>query len=57
MLVKILSKNYWKIDVEFFDADEDYIDGISNNNAGLVIGDRTFNLKDSFFIQLKFQDF
>ena len=51
MLVKILAKNFWKIDVEFFDADEDYIDGISNNNAGLVIGDRTFNLKDSFLYQ------
>ena len=51
MLVKILAKNFWKIDVEFFDADEDYIDCISNNNAGLVIGDRTFNLKDSFLYQ------
>ena len=51
MLVKILAKNFWKIDVEFFDADEDYIDGISNKNAGLVIGDRTFNLKDSFLYQ------
>ena len=51
MLVKILAKNFWKIDVEFFDADEDYIDGISNNNAGLVIGDRTFNFKDSFLYQ------
>ena len=40
-----------KPDVEFFDADKDYIDGISNNNAGLVIGDRTFNLKDSFLYQ------
>ena len=48
MLVKILAKNFWKIDVEFFDADEDYIDCISNNNAGLVIGDRTFNLNDAF---------
>tara|TARA_B100000963_G_scaffold246701_1_gene216020 strand:- start:295 stop:1044 length:750 start_codon:yes stop_codon:yes gene_type:complete len=51
MLVKILAKNFWKIDVEFFDADEDYIDGIFNKNAGLVIGDRTFNLKDSFLYQ------
>ena len=51
MLVKILAKNFWKIDVEFFDADEDYIGGISNNNAGLVIGDRTFNLKDSFLYE------
>ena len=51
MLVKILAKNFWKIDVEFFDADEGYIDGISKNNAGLVIGDRTFNLKDSFLYQ------
>ena len=48
MLVKILAKNFWKIDVEFFDADEDYIDCISDNNAGLVIGDRTFNLNDAF---------
>jgi chorismate dehydratase len=51
MLVKILAKNFWKIDVEFFDADEDYIEGISNNTAGLVIGDRTFNLKDSFLYE------
>ena len=48
MLVKILAKNFWKIDVEFFDADEDYIDCISDNNAGLVTGDRTFNLNDAF---------
>lgn len=51
VLVKILAKNFWKIDVEFFGTDEDYIDGISNNNAGLVIGDRTFNLKDTFLYQ------
>ena len=51
ILVKILAKNFWEIDVEFFDAKEDYIDGISNNNAGLVIGDRTFNLKDTFLYQ------
>tara|TARA_B100001057_G_scaffold249853_1_gene250131 strand:- start:2134 stop:2889 length:756 start_codon:yes stop_codon:yes gene_type:complete len=51
MLVKILAKYFWKIDVEFFDSDEDYIGGVSNNNAGLVIGDRTFNLKDSFLYQ------
>ena len=51
MLVKILAKNYWKIDVKFFDADEGYINSISKNNAGLVIGDRTFNLKDSFLYQ------
>ena len=51
MLVQILAKNFWKINVEFFVADEDYIDDISNNNAGLVIGDRTFNLKDSFLYQ------
>ena len=51
MLVKILVKNFWKIDVKFFHADEDYIDGISMNSAGLVIGDRTFNLKDSFLYQ------
>lgn len=48
MLVKILAKNFWKIDVEFFDAGDDYIDDILNNKDGLVIGDRTFNLKDSF---------
>ena len=51
ILVKILAKNFWEIDVEFFDANEDYIEGISNNNAGLVIGDRTFNLKDTFLYQ------
>ncbi|GIR13431.1 MAG: hypothetical protein CM15mP23_20060 [Cryomorphaceae bacterium] len=55
ILVKILAKNFWEIDVEFINADEDYIDCISNNNAGLVIGDRTFNLKDSFYINMTLQ--
>ena len=51
MLVKILANNFWKIDVKFSHADKDYIDGISKNNAGLVIGDRTFYLKNSFSYQ------
>ena len=52
MLVKILANNFWKIDVKFSHADKDYINGISKNNAGLVIGDRTFYLKILFHINM-----
>ena len=41
-LLKILIKDFWKIDVEFIIAGEGYEDKIMANTAGLVIGDRAF---------------
>lgn len=39
-LLKVLIKEYWKIDVEFEDTSGDYQSKISGTTAGLVIGDR-----------------
>ena len=39
-LLKILIKNYWKINVVFEETSDDYQSGISGTTAGLVIGDR-----------------
>ncbi len=48
MLVKILAKHYWGIDVRYEDTTEGYIDLISGTKAGVVIGDRTFDLNDQY---------
>lgn len=42
-LLKILVKEYWKINVTFLDATEDYQANIQDTTAGLVIGDRAFS--------------
>tara|TARA_B110000977_G_C11036913_1_gene477389 strand:- start:637 stop:1392 length:756 start_codon:yes stop_codon:yes gene_type:complete len=52
MLIKILVKNYWKIDVSFKETEEGYIHRILNNDAGLVIGDRAFDLNGKYPYQL-----
>jgi chorismate dehydratase len=39
-LAKILFKQYWKKEVEFLTATEDYISQIKGNTAGIIIGDR-----------------
>ncbi|MEO6837854.1 MAG: menaquinone biosynthesis protein [Ginsengibacter sp.] len=39
-LLKVLIKNFWKINVEFEETSGDYQSGISGTTAGLVIGDR-----------------
>ena len=41
-LLKILFKKHWKQDVEFVEADENYISKIKGTTAGLIIGDRAF---------------
>lgn len=41
-LLKVLIKDFWKIDVELIIADEGYEDKIMETTAGLVIGDRAF---------------
>jgi len=39
-LVKILIKNYWKLEVELIDTQSDFRHQITGQTAGLVIGDR-----------------
>jgi chorismate dehydratase len=41
-LIKILLKDYWKVQPELIDAKEDYRKLIKGTTAGLVIGDRAF---------------
>ena len=48
ILTKVLVKNFWKIDVSFEATSEGYIDSISGSRAGLVIGDRAFDLNGTF---------
>lgn len=41
-LVKVLVKEYWKLDVEFIPTTGDFEDKIQGTDAGVVIGDRAF---------------
>lgn len=47
-LVKILCSEYWKISPDFKPAEPGYETQIKGETAGVIIGDRTFNLKDNF---------
>jgi len=42
MLAKYLFQHHWKLDPEFVDASEDFIDKITGTTAAVVIGDRAF---------------
>ncbi|HEY0298782.1 MAG TPA: menaquinone biosynthesis protein [Arachidicoccus sp.] len=44
-LCKVLLKNYWKKDVLFEQAPENYISEIGGTTAGVIIGDRVFEQK------------
>src|SRR3954471_16609174 len=48
MLAQVLAEKYWKIKPEWIDANENYETIISGDTAGIVIGDRTFELKKKF---------
>ena len=48
MLTKILAKNFWKINPQWVNAEKNYENNISEKRAGVVIGDRTFALKDKY---------
>jgi chorismate dehydratase len=49
MLCRILFEKHWKKKVQFIDTqDESYINKISGNVAGLVIGDRALKIRDVF---------
>lgn len=41
-LAKLLIRDYWKLDTELVDANEDFLQEIKGKTAGLVIGDRSF---------------
>lgn len=47
-LAQVLSKHFWKINPTFIQAPDDYIGHIQNKTAGVIIGDRTFNLQKEF---------
>jgi chorismate dehydratase len=47
-LCKILCENFWKIKPVFANTQSSFIEAIVGNNAGVVIGDRTFELENKF---------
>ncbi len=50
-LTKILFKHFWKKEVEFIDASENYINEIDGSTAGLIIGDRALDAIEHFTFQ------
>lgn len=47
-LAQLLLKKYWKQDVEFLPAPEDYIEKIQGATAGVIIGDRALEALSRF---------
>jgi len=47
-LTKVLLKNYWRKQVNFIDASEDFIDKINGTTAGVIIGDRALEHRYKF---------
>jgi chorismate dehydratase len=47
-LAKILLQQFWKKEVEFIKADENYINQISGRTAGVIIGDRALLARSNF---------
>ncbi len=50
-LTKLLARTYWKINPGWINATEGYEERIKRNNAGVIIGDRTFNLRKKYNFQ------
>ncbi len=48
LLVQVLAEKFWKIKPRWMDAEENYETQIRGTVAGVVIGDRTFSLKNKF---------
>ncbi|HLG33260.1 MAG TPA: menaquinone biosynthesis protein [Bacteroidia bacterium] len=48
LLLKILAEKFWKISPQWNDTSSDFEKNIRGETAGLVIGDRTFELKNKF---------
>ena len=47
-LTKVLLKLYWKKNVEFINATENYIKAIKDSTAGVIIGDRALQYRNHF---------
>lgn len=47
-LVKILAKHFWKINPKWINAKEGYESKIVNNDGGIIIGDRAFELNGKY---------
>lgn len=47
-LVQVLAREYWGISPKWIDAEEGFEQKIEGNIAGVIIGDRTFNLSKRF---------
>ena len=48
LMTKILAHYFWKINPQWKKAEKGFEDKISGTTAGVVIGDRTFSLKNQF---------
>ncbi len=48
MLVKVLAKQYWKINPNWINAEADYEDNVTETTAAVIIGDRTFGLENKY---------
>lgn len=47
-LVKVLAKEFWKITPKWVNTEKGFEKKIKNNVAGVVIGDRTFSIKNNY---------
>jgi chorismate dehydratase len=47
-LTKVLLKHYWKKEVKFVEASENYINEINGTTAGVIIGDRALEHRNNF---------
>ncbi len=52
MLIKILAREYWKINPEFVNAEAGFESKINGTTAAVIIGDRAFNLSPSYIYDL-----
>lgn len=51
-LVKLLAEKHWNIKPKWVDGASDFIDNIHGTTAGVVIGDRAFDLKEKYSVVL-----
>ena len=47
-LVRVLAKNFWKINPEWINATADFENNIKDDTAAVIIGDRTFGLENKY---------
>lgn len=51
-LIKLLAKEFWKINPKWIPSEKGFESNISGTTAGVVIGDRTFNLSKKYKFDL-----